>query len=205
MGAALGQYSGTYTIMPSGGDFASHAEAADSLMTYGVTGPCTLLMYTGTYTGQAYFSSAPWDSVEVMLKAAPGESVAVEYSSYPWYIYYTDNITVDGIATSTNASYGYYIYYSHNTQVRNQTVGASSYGCYTYRSPSTVFENCSISVGSYGLYFYYSDSCRVIGCRIRAGSYGIRSYYSGYRYVVGNNITSGGSYGIYAYRNAAGS
>jgi parallel beta-helix repeat protein len=204
-GVALGQYSGTYTIMPSGGDFASHAEAAESLMTYGVVGPCTLLMYTGTYTGQAFFDNAPWDSVEVMFKAAPGESVAVENSSYPWYIYYTDNITVDGIATSTNASYAYYIYYSHNTQVRNQTIGASSYGCYAYRSPSTIFENCNVSVGSYGLYFYYSDSCRATGNRIRAGSYGIRWYYSGMRYCVGNNITSGGSYGIYAYRNASGS
>ncbi|UCG43389.1 MAG: right-handed parallel beta-helix repeat-containing protein [candidate division WOR-3 bacterium] len=205
VGLALGQYSGTYTIMPSGGDFASHAEAADSLMTYGVVGPCTLLMYSGTYTGQAYFDNAPWDSVEVMFKAAPGESVAVEYSSYPWHIHYTDNITVDGIATSTSASYGYYIYYSHNTQVRNQTIAASSYGCYALRSPSTVFENCNISVGGYGLYFYYSDSCRVIGCRIRVGGHGLYMYYSGYRYVVGNNITSGGSYGIYAYRNAAGS
>jgi hypothetical protein len=202
---AVGQYSGTYTIMPSGGDFASHAEAADSLMTYGVTGPCTLLMYSGTYHGRAEFWGPDWDSVEVVFLAAPGESPEVEHSSYPWYIYYTDNITVDGVATTSAGSDGYTISWSNHTQVRNQVINASGSGAYSYQSQAAVFENCSISAGSNGLFFYHSDSCRAIGNRIRAGRFGIQSDYSGYRYIVGNNITAGGDEGIYADCNAANS
>ncbi|UCG43883.1 MAG: right-handed parallel beta-helix repeat-containing protein [candidate division WOR-3 bacterium] len=205
-GVALGQYSGTYTIMPSGGDFASHAEAADSLMEYGVVGPCTLLMYTGTYYGRAEFFAPDWDSVEVVFLAAPGENPAVVDPIHPpWDIHGTDNITVDGVATTSAGSDGYIISWSNHTQVRNQVINASRSGAYSHQSPLTVFENCRIRAGSNGLSFFYSDSCRAVGNRIRAGGYGIRSDYSGYRYFVGNNITAGGAEGIYADRDASGS
>jgi hypothetical protein len=197
-GVVLGQYSGTYTIMPSGGDFASHAEAADSLMTYGVTGPCTLLVYTGTYNGQARFDSPDWDSVEVVFLAAPGESPAVE----SWFIYFTDNITVDGIATTSGRAY-YYISNSHHCQVRNQAITSPDYGVRQSGSNATIFENCDIVAGTDGLYLDHSDSVRVIGCRIRAGHYGLRMDYSRRRYIVGNSITAGSRYGIYAECDSA--
>jgi parallel beta-helix repeat protein len=198
-GLAVAQYSGTYTIKPSGGTFRTHDEASDSLMAYGVVGPCTLLMYTGTYTGQAYFYSPSWDSVEVAFVAAPGESPKVEYSSYPWYIYYADNITVDGINTSTTSStYGFYMYYSNHTQIKNLDLVAY-YGNYAYQCDHCVYENLDISATYYGLYLYYSDTNRVTGCNVvSASSYGIYWPYSDARYIEGNNIR-GSSYGIYAY------
>ncbi|UCG43231.1 MAG: right-handed parallel beta-helix repeat-containing protein, partial [candidate division WOR-3 bacterium] len=183
-GLAVGQYSGTYTIMPSGGDFSSHDEASDSLTAYGVVGPCTLLMYTGTYYGQAYFNNVGWDSVEVVFKAAPGHTPVVEYSDYPFYIYYTDNIRLDGLGIVSTGSYGIYNYYSDKTQVHNCSI---------------------ISASSYGVYFYYADTCRLVGNRISAGTYGVYWYYSTCRYIEGNHIKAPSSYGMYLYNSSSSS
>ncbi|UCG43390.1 MAG: right-handed parallel beta-helix repeat-containing protein, partial [candidate division WOR-3 bacterium] len=202
VGAALGQYSGTYTIMPSGGDFASHAEAADSLMTYGVVGPCTLLMYTGTYYGQAYFDNADWDSVEVMFKASPGESVSVEYSSYPWHIHYTDNITVDGVRTVSTESHGAYVHYSNKAKFSSCDIAADAHGLYLTRSDSCKLLGNSISADDHGILLDDSDSDGCDWCVVADNSiasyYGISlHYYSDHCSIVGNRFQGSGYYAVY--------
>ncbi|MFO7638553.1 MAG: right-handed parallel beta-helix repeat-containing protein [bacterium] len=202
---ALGQMSGTYTIKPSGGDFANHVDAATALRNDGVSGPCTLEMYTGTYTGQAQLSNiSTTPTNHIIFKAAAGESPAVTNSSYPWHIYYTNNVTIDGITTTSTSSYGFYVFYSERFTLRNSQVTASSYGVYQYYSDTCKFYNNDIR-GSNGIYNYYGGNCDTIvgNFLISSSSYGYyrtgsSSYYANNMLFV-NNMMSGTSYGMYLW------
>ncbi|MBN2536755.1 right-handed parallel beta-helix repeat-containing protein, partial [candidate division WOR-3 bacterium] len=205
-GTALAQpMQGTYTIKPSGGDFASHVEAANRLTSYGVTGPCTLDMYTGTYTGQAslsYVSGA--SSYNIVFKAATGESPVVTYSGYPWYINQTQNVVIDGIKTISTSNYGFYTYYADHLAIRNCEITSSNYGMYLRYSQNVNVEGCTINSGGYGIYlYYYCDYDSIIGNRINSGSsYGIYKSSSGsyaYYMVIANNMVTSTSYPVYLY------
>ncbi|MEO0049710.1 MAG: right-handed parallel beta-helix repeat-containing protein [candidate division WOR-3 bacterium] len=208
-GVALAQpMRGTYTVKPVGGDFPSIAAGVNAVKSRGLSGPCTLLCYTGTYTDyvdMSNFTPSYW----LTIRAAPGERPYLNStSSYAFYMYYTNRVKLEGLLLRAS-SYVLYMYYSGKTDsviVQNCSLfGASSYCVYFYNCKNIKFIRTKFAGSpSYGIYGYYDTLCDWRGCYwLVNGSYGLYTYY-GHNLKVENcttHATSRASYNYMFYYN----
>ena len=113
---AHSQLSGTKTIDPSGGDYASFTAAINALVTQGVNGPVILNVASGTYTEQVRIREIPGASnvntITIQSASSDSSSVILTYSStlantnWTLRIDSTDYLTIRNITVqATGSSY----------------------------------------------------------------------------------------------------
>ncbi|MGQ9707370.1 MAG: right-handed parallel beta-helix repeat-containing protein [bacterium] len=219
---------GTYTVKPTGGDFPSIAAGVNAVKSRGLSGPCTLLCYTGNYTDYVDMSNLS-PSYWLTIRAAPGERPVLNTTtSYAFYMYYTNRVKLEGLFIRA-PYYTLYMYYAGKTDSiiveACSLYGASSYDVYLYNCKNVKFIRTKFAgTPSYGVYGYYDTLCAWRGCYWQVtGSYGIFTYYGrdlvfdacttsttqrpsymyylnyGRNYTFRNNIITATSYGLYLY------
>jgi hypothetical protein len=179
-GLALAQpMGGTYTIMPSGGDFTNFGTACAALSSRGYTRSCTLLAYTATYTAWGNAMNFASDSVWVVFKAAPGERPLQTYAGYGFNITGSDKLVFDSIWFQTG---------NHNL--------------YGTNLKHLVVRNCSMVTNSatpYAVSLSNGDSCR-FESNITYTGYGLAlAGGSDDNVIIGNKFHARGAYGAYNY------
>ena len=176
---AHSQLSGTKTIDPSGGDYASFTAAINALVTQGVNGPVILNVASGTYTEQVRIREIPGASnvntITIQSASSDSSSVILTYSSTLVYTNWT--LRID----STD--------YLTIRKITIQASGASYARCIDINGNATnvTIENCRIigynttsSDTKYSLLFCILDPTDKITIQKNLfvnGSYGI--YFSG--------------------------
>ncbi len=215
--AAAQPMSGTYTVKPDGsGNFLTVMAAGDAVRTRGVVGPVIIDIYSGIYQQTSYvnLSTVPGaDSVPITFRAATGQDVTIQSTSYAFYGYNTNNIRIEGLRLVTN-SYGIYMSGCDYWQVVRNVIRSSSYPIYfTYISGTpnntcdyNLFERNDIrTTTSYAVFFSGTTTAlhnnnRFINNLIYGWtSYGIYAYYNSNTAWYYNTVLGSGTYAYYAY------
>ena len=184
------QLSGNYDVGGGNNDYTNPVAAAVALQTYGVSGPVTFNIYSGTYDGQIDLPGTIQGLNEtntVTFQNAPGNSpVITSTSGHGFNFTGADYITIQGLTITNCSSHGIYNNYS----------GAD------YSDFNTFIGNTISNIqaaGKVGIYLKYASDCQIIGNCIDGCYYGISNYY-GTRIMFANNmISNAGYHGIREY------
>jgi len=198
----LGALSGTYYI-GSGGDYATFNAAVNALNSYGVAGPVTFRVYSGTYseqvtlsdytnasaTNNVTFTSDTENPNDVILthSAASSSNYTLQFDDAEHYIFKNINIK------SSGGTYGNVVDFSGNSA--------------HILLENNIIEATASSFNSSGIYAYSGDLDNI---RISNNDISTNGYYALYlrgnstanritNLFIDSNDISGVNYGVYAY------
>ncbi len=189
------QLLGTYDVGGGNNHYSNPVEAANALQTWGMSGPVTFNVYSGTYDGQV---DIPWTisglsaANHLVFRAALGESPVITNTIGVWdttgngfYLSGADYVTIQGFEIT---NYRYNGIYSRNSgsdsSTDNQFIGNYIQDTSPYGSRK-------------GIKLYTAADCIVIRNEIDGNRNGISIVHSD-RNLIANNMVYGAYYtGIY--------
>ncbi len=221
MSGLMSALSGTYTIGTSG-NYSDFSSAVAALSAYGVCGPVTFNVASGTYTEQLTinaiigasavntitFQSATGNNTDVIIQNTASSTsdnwtVKLDGASYVTF----KNMTVKALNSSYACVFELANAANYNTIDGNiiESAGTSSYNrgiyAYTGKNEYNTYSNNTISGGYYGMYIYGNSSTDLAKGNVVDGNdissfyyYAVFSYYQDSIKITNNYIHDGTSY-----------
>ena len=203
--------SGNYTVGTSG-DYTTVAAAASALISNGVSGPVTMTIDDGTYTGQVTLGSyvtgsSATNTITFESKSADSTKVVLTNTgTYTIYLYNADWITFKDMTINNTSTYGYCVrnWYGEHNSFKSLKLNNPYYGMYNYYSKYTTVDMVGVRGGYMGMYFYNASSDFGVENNItnsyshNTSQYGLYYYYQRDGLVDRNDVDST-NYGFYSY------
>lgn len=206
---ARASLSGVYTVGATGSDFVSVREAVDTLLEYGICGPVTIDIATGTYNDQIDIKNIPGSSTanRVTFKSQSGIASSVNLTFTPTtndfilQLSGASYITIKDLTIQSNGSNaGRVVMFSGNSSydsLINCTLNASSTttssntsGIYAtaLAGEKNVFLNNRINRGYYGIYWRGSGTSDLTEDHIFEGNTISNAYYYSSYFYYNDNL-----------------
>ena len=185
---------GSFDVGGGNNDYPTIIDGVNGLYAFGMAGPCTLNVYTGTYPGMVKVDhnlAGLGESNPLIIQAASGESPRITNTLAPGdlgsgiWIYRADYVTVKGFEIDSCNGMGFY---ACNLGT-DSTVGVKFMNNYVH--------NIGLDGYGYGVNFEAAVDCYIIGNEIEGGYMGLVIYSRTTSTTYNNMIYNQDSHGVW--------